>query len=541
MTMPPTLLDLPPELLGNIWEELTPVGSITTSDSTGNRPQITASFLRSRGDLANLCRITPRLTEVATKFLYRTVLIQNQDELLNFLRTLATVPALRSLVRCFIWAGSFSSSSDILDVESYQKAKAIWQNTGWPATDDEILIADLMGLNTPDTPLASYILGAVLGLIPRVKTLFLCVGRGSGAEGGPEVNKGAREIVTILEHDSISLLLNPKFHTSDAKKAAAQTEAYGFIFSSGGNRFLQEVETLILEPYDDSWSSPLLATFIIRHFLVNSRFLRHVEIKKGASWVVLGGKYPPVVSKTVTELHSFGNSSPKRDISAIVTAFPNLTKLSYETSHGPRQPTSADGRSYQYTNLADDLNEVQHTLTVLSITSATWTSWQCITIPPMLSTNIDQLLHLKHLRTECIWLFGRNNPSQVLESSFVLPPALASFSLTDYWGICEDLPPFPPDPRPFYPDFGQGCSPLDFLEKVLTKLHHACTTNRTDLRDIVIASPYFYKYVGTITPDDGSLALRDRFQTLFAEIGVCFSVTDPIDMGKQVQASWARV
>lgn len=104
-----SLTRLLPELFINILEQLRPLGSLTTYESSAARPKIQLDYIESRSAFTNLCRVSKSIRPYATRYLYHTILLKDQMELLYFFHTIANNRDLRLIIRSFAWAGVLST------------------------------------------------------------------------------------------------------------------------------------------------------------------------------------------------------------------------------------------------------------------------------------------------------------------------------------------------------------------------------------------------------------------------------------------------
>ncbi|CAH0023228.1 unnamed protein product [Clonostachys rhizophaga] len=94
---------LPRELVVDVLEHLRPSGSLTTVESNCHYPEVELSFFTSRSSFASLCLTSKWMRSLAIEYLYRTVILANNLELLHFFRTISNNVSLRSMLTSFAW------------------------------------------------------------------------------------------------------------------------------------------------------------------------------------------------------------------------------------------------------------------------------------------------------------------------------------------------------------------------------------------------------------------------------------------------------
>lgn len=100
---------LPVEVLMNVLHHLSPTGSLTSYDSTAMRPDVSDDFLQWRVSLANFILASRLFYQVGTPFLYRMVLLSDQEEVLHFFRTITKLSDRRRIVRSLAWVTVLST------------------------------------------------------------------------------------------------------------------------------------------------------------------------------------------------------------------------------------------------------------------------------------------------------------------------------------------------------------------------------------------------------------------------------------------------
>jgi len=161
----------------------------------------------------------------------------------------------------------------------------------------------------------------------------------------------------------------------------------------------------------------------------------------------------------------------------LVAVFPKLVSLQAEYVDGSLRRLDSNPQ------LSEGLLSISTTLSTLSLT--TTPPWICPDVPPLLLT-LNQMTTLKHLTTESIWLFGRQDPSVALQLSQLLPPSLVNFHLIDYWGTC--------DIETFYPELPNTWTSLEFYDEVFSTLYECLIPN---LREITV-TPAHLGFCATI-------------------------------------------
>ncbi|KAK1772811.1 hypothetical protein QBC33DRAFT_30463 [Phialemonium atrogriseum] len=220
------LANLSPETLMNILEQLRPFGSLTTYESNAGKPEIRPDHSESRLAFANLCLVSKWIRPYAIRHLYHTVLLKDQKELLYFFRTIANNHDLRSTIRSVAWAGVLSTDDANLD-STHRRDKEMdclapecWASIDWPSSPIDFDIARLMGIDGPETLQSWRVLGAVLAMIPRVRSLFV-----------------------LLAHMPITPPRLPPCPEKDAIWALIRPP------KSNSYQFLQELRKITLEPH----------------------------------------------------------------------------------------------------------------------------------------------------------------------------------------------------------------------------------------------------------------------------------------------------
>ena len=512
----------------DILEQLRPFGSLTTYESNAGKPEIRPDHSESRLAFANLCLVSKWIRPYAIRHLYHTVLLKDQKELLYFFRTIANNHDLRSTIRSFAWAGVLSTDDANLDSTRRQEkemdclAPECWASIDWPSSPIDFDIARLMGIDGPETLQSWRVLGAVLAMIPSIRSLFV-----------------------LLAHMPITPPRLPPCPEMDAIWALIWPP------KSNSYQFLQELRTITLEPHHNARTACWLTEKSLMALLVNSPLVYRVELK-GTLYFRSMQRHTQkfwdfqIVSESVKELLRFRARHPQEDMTALTTIFPKLVSLEAEYVDGSRREF-------------DDLDEtvsgalfnVSGTLENLSLTTSLGQCWDKGDELPQLS-NLKQMAALKHLTTESIWLFGRGDSFTALHLPDILPRSLVSFHLIDYWGSSDTDPPHPPHP----PQFPNTLSLLGFYNQTFLGLYESCLTQLPNLKEITLASDSLSSHTTTASGGntaatvDGSngqsqpadaCAFLHKFQNLFASVGVRFSVLTPEISQAELQSSWANV
>ena len=208
------LATLPVELIRAVLREMLPYHSITAYESTSNQPQVALSYVLSRSDLASVCQVSQRMHSLAIPFLYHTILLKSQRELLYFFRTIAEVPLYRELARVFIWTAMlskhdfvFTEMVDLSTITLRSEAKDVDTSIFWhPKGQTEALVGvlgSMLALGGPKECPVSQILAAALAMVPEIRVLFLSIH--TGCSIGPLPHPSVAMEITP-EHDAISRL-----------------------------------------------------------------------------------------------------------------------------------------------------------------------------------------------------------------------------------------------------------------------------------------------------------------------------------------------
>ncbi len=503
------------ELYIEVLEHLRPLGSLTTNKSNAVKPEIRQGHVESRSDFANLCLVSKLHRPYATRYLYQTVLLKDQKELLYFFRTMASNPDLRPGVRSFAWAGVLSTdntnakSTRRRNAEMASLAPDCWASIGdWPSTPTGADIARLMSIDGPGTLQTWRVLGAVLAMIPRTRSLFM-----------------------LQSHGERSLPKQP---------SCPEQEAIRYLLLQDNNpRFLQELETITLEPHEQR-RTPCFATApSLMALLLNSPSVRRVELKGPfffRSVRVFAEKFwfNRVVSESVRELLHFRPAEVDDDQVGLLTTFPKLVSLEAEYNAGHFLFAQSNS-----TTFSEALCTVSGTLETLSLTTAPGSFWNGNIVLPLLPP-LHQMAALKHLTTESIWLFGRQDLLSTPRLVNVLPRSLSCLRLIDYWGSS--------DVSIFGPLAPSSSNLLELYDRAFSGLHYNWSTHLPNLKSIVLqvsdpSQPHTATESGSSSRDlpADARAFELKFQALFAGLGVRFSIFASDMSDVQRRSSWANV
>ncbi|KAE9372621.1 hypothetical protein N431DRAFT_439698 [Stipitochalara longipes BDJ] len=533
---------LPQELLLRIIDYLLPTGRVTTLESWADTPQLNRSLVESRAVLCNICHVSRQFNAIATSFLYKVVVLKNRRELLCFFRTLLSARHLRPLVSSFAWVGTLSGLGTRLqqgeptkDEEMERVISQCWSGIDWPpASAEDVFIVRRLNLDptNPRTFRAFQILGAILGMVSQLKSLFTLLG--SVSDG--VIQRG--QLPECPELLSIGRLLAPETWMYGSYESANIVDPPPISL-----HILQSLQTITLEPHSERNTQIYYPTPVLE---LISRFcpcLERIEIKGINHWRIMfpddTGLKPELVNGNAKELILRRAWHPQGSIPVIGSVFPNLRRLyaewddgSSDTLPGFQWPTDRD--------ICKGLSKMKQTLEVLHLTTTPGSSWQRSNFPSLLSPALGRMTALKHLTTETLWLFGKINPS-ALDIESLLPSSLVSLHLVDYWGVSEG--------KEFYLDFSDGSSPLEFLTKTMRHLHIGCYTSLSKLKAVRLTSPYFSCFFGGGTQyglkEDGYRKdvqdFIDNSLQSFGEVSVEFSVAPYDSLEAHGQWPWSHI
>jgi hypothetical protein len=390
----------------------------------------------------------------------------------------------------------------------------------WPLNAKDVEIANFMGVGALGSMENWRLLGVVLGMISKVKALFLSV----DAKASPRMGKQYDEI------DSIYTLLGP---------------------SGSQDIFLQQLKTLFLElPWSTVRHGRDIQTKLLGPLFANSRALRRVEVKRMTYskekksdsmniWEL------PVYPANVKELLVIDTKQCFEGMIGLAELFPSLASLELEyNGEFPVQYQLERRIERCLSQLSESLETLLLTTNPKHIFSQPWLFRR-----PCLS-GLPELAKLKHLTTESVWLFGRNNIFDNPQLPYLLPTSLETLTLVDYWGSQAGV-------EHYYPECFGDMSTLEFYDGAFTAVHQVHKSRFPHLKYITLALPvYYYPQINAIVDAGTGEARKDekcvgsdadivafllKFQTLFASIGVQFSLITPERITKEVRSSWARI
>lgn len=566
-TLPTTkfsfLENLPPELFSKVLDNLSPTDSFTLIRPDATKPVVNHDLFASRRGLASLSRTCRGFHNEASDALFRVVAVESHRDLLLLFRTLATVPAIRPRVRCFAWLGDFSyidpecqayekhlgsSSYAKLDQDLRRQTLDCWASlqaqSSWPNNDHDALIARLMHLRGPETLLPWNLLGAVLGMIPQVKQLFMTMGCVLQPSLVPETGRRTSHLATP-EADCLRRLLDTRAYTIRDGEAFAQSKPPsglpGSWFAGGSDSFLQELETIVMEPYGLKLHAFARSPFM-RSLLLTAPKVKRIELKMWLSWQAIGGTSTSdcsrAVADNVRDVVTFSDGAPQKDMPLLGQTFPKLSTFQVEYEKGFTEAKTTPSGLGDWWETRKALAGVKDTLRTLHLTTKPGNSWnEDPTYPSLLYPGIEQMSVLQDFKVEASWIFGRENPTIAYRVASMLPSSLATFHLIDFWGIA--------DPERFYPDFPNGETPLEFLDKTMSTLCEGCPTHLVNLKDIVISSKLFSPLRAegpgsTITAEEAE-AFVEKHRRSFGKYGRRFAVVAPPKFTHVPESSWARV
>lgn len=98
-----SLVDLPENIISRILDHLRPTGSVTSFRSSSMRPDVSRDFFQSRASLANVVPVSRLFFKLGIPYLYHTVVLSNEIEVLQFFSEIARHPYRRSMVKSLAW------------------------------------------------------------------------------------------------------------------------------------------------------------------------------------------------------------------------------------------------------------------------------------------------------------------------------------------------------------------------------------------------------------------------------------------------------
>lgn len=314
-------------------------------------------------------------------------------------------------------------------------------------------------------------------------------------------------------------------------------------FRPPSHLLLRNLEVLSIET-----PSTVAASFntdlILSCLLMNSPKLRRLEVKQSPNFRAISRNVQQTVGtlNNMKELLFFSGRLDQGDMAAMVSAFPRLVSLRAEFRHLSNNPSFLALPS----GTSEALLNVSGTLETLSLATypaeGDWfrSKSSPSSLPSSLST-LNQMVKLKDLTVESIWLFGTQYPDVALQLSHLLPASLVRLHLVDRWGDSE--------PAHFYPGFPEDWSPLVFYEGLVQALCKECHTYFSGLREVTFASSYLYFHAQATTPcstrgqdEPGTIQAHiQKFKHSLENFGVKFSIVDPEASPTIVHGDWANI
>lgn len=590
---------LPNELKIKVMRQLVPF-SVSITDYSSTPGQATRrpdnEPWASRQALAVACLASRELKTICKPLLYEAVALKDCRELLCLLRTLAIDPGLRSWVRRFAWVNLIRNvdvNQPIVEMGPELDGLLVEFSAIWPRTGRDNMLSELFQLRTTD--LASFslwkVLGVVVATLRHVRTLFL-------THGGPQLDSRGQEY--HAEHDAIAHLLSPALLpaselwytvTRPDIDRADPTGSAARIHQQDRRHFLM-LEEIIIDTCDraQDYTAAIKTPWTLWFLILNCPRLRRVELKGTTGfWAILD----PVL------LRNSNRNQPERPLIAprnllllpqpvgakvqklvmhrlewahweiMQNIFPNLERLVTVFQHGDwrcrrRRPQRPDKLINIVPDLGRSITLWQGTLRSLTLTGFFSSNgkmlgngyhdnlllgyrWLIVDMPPFLSPGLPQV-PLTELTTDCVWLFGRVDPSVAFQIPSLIPSSLVSLHLIDYWAVPIDEEVFEEGEwLRYYPAFPSGLTPLGFLDKVFSILHDSCATEHARLEHITLSSPLFDVDSRWSTPDTRLADMADvqawqaTVRDKFSRIGVRFSFTTMMKLETSIQSSWAHV
>lgn len=553
----------------------------------------------SRHALQAACLASRQLDTICRPILYEWVAVKDCRELLCLLRSFARNPSLRVRVCRFAWVNLIRGvdvNQPIVEMGPELGGLLAECCTAWPATARDNTLAELFQLRTTEPATFSLwkVLGVIIATLPRVRTLFY-------THGCPQVD--SRGFSQHAEHDAVTHLFSPALLPVSALWYTVTRQDIDREDPSGSAariyqqnpRSLRMLEEVILDSCDgaeESTAMDIKTAWTLWFFILNCPGLRRVELKGSIRFnAILNPRVwgsnnpnpaaarfraprnllllPQPVGANVQELVMHRLEVVKWDV--IQSIFPNLERLVTVFQDGEWRrhrrrnlPASETPLARLLPDLGRSITLYQTTLRSLTVTgfmssngemtrdgyksNADMGQWWIVAdIPPLLSPGLPQV-PLTELTTDCVWLFGREDPSTAYQIPSLLPSSLVSLHLIDYWAVPVDEEVVEEGQRlGYYPVFPSGLTPLGFLDKVFAILHDSCAAEHARLKHITLSSPMFDEDGRWSTPDTQPVDRADvrawqaKAGSAFSRIGVRFSFTNMNKMEKSIRASWARM
>lgn len=595
---------LPNELKTKVMQQLVPFSvSITDYDSRPGqavrRPD--NEPWASREALAMACLASRQLETICKPLLYETIAVKDCRELLCLLRTLSRDPRLRNQVRRFAWVHlirGIDVNQPMVNMGPRLEELLAECCHVWPKTRRDRTLAELFQLRTTDPTAFSLwkVLGVVVATLPRVRTLFL-------THGGPQLDH--RGFNNHAELDAMALLLTPALLPPSALWWSVTRRDIDREDPSGSAarihqqnpRALRLIEEIILDTCDgagDQVTAGINTPWTLWFFILNCPRLRRVEIKGAIIfhrilnprvWAVNNPDpgaeqfyappnlllLPQPVAPKVREIVMHRLQAAQWGV--LQRLFPNVERLvavfqdgewRYRYRHWNSSPLPETPILLLIPDLGRAIHLFQGTLRSLTVTgflsnngettregyesnARKGQEWAVADISPLLSPGLPHV-PLTELTTDCVWLFGREDPSVAYQVPSLLPSSLASLHLIDYWAVPVDEEVVEGGERlSYYPVFPSGLAPLAFLDEVFAILRNSCAAEHARLESITLSSPLFDEGGRWSTPDTQPIDRSDvqtwseNVRIAFSKIGVRFSFTTMKHLETNMRSSWARI
>lgn len=553
----------------------------------------------SRQALAAACLASRQLEIICKPLLYEFIALKNCKELLCLLRSLASNPRLRSRVRRFAWVHlvhNVGINQPIANMSAMLEGLVTECCSVWPKTTRDNIVVELFQLRQTDPASFSLwkILGVVISMLPRVHTLFL-------THGGLQLDSGG--VNHNAEHNAVAQLLTPALLPASAMwrtVARPDIDRSDPLGSAArihqlNPRSLRMLEEIIVDSWDTEVgeiATSIKTAWTLWYLILNCPRLRRVEVKGDVAFAAMldprvwASNLPPPavqfyappnllllpqsVGAQVRELVM--HRLEAIDWGFLLAIFPSLERLvtvfqdGYWRSqhHRPLPPTS----DVPFAIIPPDMRRsiALHEITLRSLTVTGFLSdngattdkgytsnaglgpqWVVKDMTPLFSPRLAQL-RLTELTTDCVWLFGREDPSKAYEAGSLLPSSLISLHLIDYWAVPVDEEVVEGGERlGYYPVFPSGLSPICFLKKVFATLYSSCAAENFRLKYITLSSPIFDEAGRWSTPDtepidrDDVWMWKENVSNTFSQIGTRLSFTTMRELERNTRSSWARM
>lgn len=576
------LLDLPGEVLLKVIDQLRPTKPVTSYHSTSKKPDVSRDFFQSRACLSNVV-VSRLFYQLGTPYLYRTVLLSHQIEVLLFFRTISTCPDRRPMVRSLAWVTVLSTddtnrqSTMLRQYEADSLAADCWDfiKESWPQAQIDFRVAKIskrliwlltqschshntysscepsllssgladlfiVGIHGHGTLGTWRLLGTILALCPKIASLFLL----HGCEDVPQES--------YMRFSPEMKALEPLLWRYEEPDGHGNP---GFLGPSG-HGFLADLQHLIVEPHEDE-RSHRYAHFIVFFFLANSPRLRRVEIKGNLDhrgiWPSFT-RYPNsrLVADNVKESVMVRKQGPRDEIMATMMMFPKLVSLQAEYDDASYMFNEQITPTLPFT-ISSALLRLTNTLEALSLTTAptSYGHWKYIVDYPPSLTSLHQMGKLKDLTTESMWLFGRQDISIALQLPYLLPSRLVRFRLIDYWGTTHNTPRnHQPDSLKYYSDFPNEWSTAEFYHNILMALVSNNSPSIPYLKDVTLVSKQLCEELqasesrgGEDRPDlqESHEEPLAKLSASLSAVGIQFNLEMPAESEAAARFDWARI